>query len=278
MAAYTANLAATFTTSTPPVQAVRHVRDFSARLPMCTRYSTTLTTYLNASYPAVLASAVSANNTFGLGTPASRDALDAVLAGDCAGALLPETEVNWLMNVNDTAGALCALVPVGDRVGEEGLPLTFSKDALTDAQLEAVNSQLMDLVRAGEFLLGLQDAYFTKPPRLACAREDAADAGAEDVLKPGGPLQPIDLAGAFMLQGIGLLLGAALHVSKAGRARVRGRVAARLPPWLADAYAMRFGAAGDDDVAVTPVAKGGVRAEQLLEMSAAEDAPEAAAC
>jgi hypothetical protein len=271
MASYTANLAAKFTTSTPPYQAITGVQDFTDDLPMCTRGSSTLMTYLNNSYPDIYAT-LEANNTFGLTTVSSRAALGAVLSGQCAGALLPAPEVSWLMNVNDTRGDLCALVPVGDAIGaEEGMPLTFSTNALTPAQLEAVNSQLNDLMRTGQFLLGLQDEYFAKPPRRACAREDAADAGADAALKPGGPLEAMDLAGAFMLQGVGLLLGAALHLTKQQRRRVRERVAAA---WEARTCCGGGGGKGHSDAAACEVPDAGAAGDAARGgFCGAEEAP-----
>ena len=56
LASYTANLAAKLTTSEVPVQPINGVTDFSTLLPACVRDSTTLVTYLNNTYPAVLAS------------------------------------------------------------------------------------------------------------------------------------------------------------------------------------------------------------------------------
>ena len=54
LASYTANLAAKL--SEVPVQPIHGVTDFSTLLPACVRESTTLVTYLNNTYPAVLAS------------------------------------------------------------------------------------------------------------------------------------------------------------------------------------------------------------------------------
>ncbi len=218
MSAYTANLAAQLTTMDPPVQPIGGVGDFTPALPLCMRSSSTAQALLNNTYPAVAANLLPAN-VFGVSTYGSRDALDAVLAGQCAGALLPATEAAWLMNVADTAGALCGLIPVGAPQGDEGVPLTFGANALTDAQLEAINLQIAALQRASAWLTGTRAAFFPEPPRAVCGAQDASDAAALASLQPASQLEPIDLAGAFLLQLVGMSLGAVLHVTKRARQR-----------------------------------------------------------
>ena len=234
VASYTANLAAKLTTTDSPVQPVHSAADFSALLPACVRDSTTLATYLNNTYPAALAS-VTPQTSFGLGAYGSADALRGVLSGACAGALIPSTEAAFIMNVNDSQGEFCPLVPIGSPVGEEVVPFTFAPEgahplSLTAAQLEAFNLQLAALHQTGSFLQGAVTQFFPPPPRLVCAQQDAADAAALAVLAPAPALEPVDLAGAFALQGIGIVLGALFHVSKALRqdcaravARLTGR-------------------------------------------------------
>ena len=236
LASYTANLAATLTTSEVPVQPINGVTDFSTLLPACVRDSTTLVTYLNNTYPAVLAS-VTPQTTFGLSAYGSADALRGVLAGTCVGALIPSTEAAFIMNQNDTGGAFCPLVPVGSPVGEEVVPFTFAPEgahplSLTARQLEAFNLQLALLHQAGSFLQGAEQQFFPRPPRPVCAPQDAADAAAQAVLAPAPALEPVDLAGAFALQAVGLAVGFMFHVSKAlrkdcarGFARLAGRQA-----------------------------------------------------
>ena len=188
---------------------------------MCARSSSSLSTLLNNSYPAQFAT-LTANNTFGLSTVGSRDALEAVLAGRCAGAVLPTTEVAWVLGVNDTMGDYCGLVPVDSPIGEESMPLTFSAGgpgALTAAQLEVINSAITDMQRQGTFLLSTLMDLFPGGPRPVCQVEDAKDAAALVQLAPASRLQPIDMAGAFVLQAIGIGLGAILHVSKRARKR-----------------------------------------------------------
>jgi hypothetical protein len=218
ISAYTANLAAQFTTTDPPVQAIQSVDDFSAAAPMCIRSSTTLLAMLNATVPAALA-AVSPNNTMSLSTYGTGDAVRAVLAGQCVGALLPTTEASWVMQLNDTAGELCGVEAVGAAIATEGIPLTFAASALTDAQLEAMNSVISDLQRSAGFLLATQELFFppSDTPRVACAAQDAAEAQAAATLAPAARLEPIDLAGAFVLQAIGLCLGLLLHFTKMPR-------------------------------------------------------------
>ena len=62
ISSYTANLAAQFTTSSPPIQAVQSVDDIAGSLSMCSRYSTTLATLLNSTQPDALAT-LTTNNT-----------------------------------------------------------------------------------------------------------------------------------------------------------------------------------------------------------------------
>ncbi len=224
ISAYTANLAAQFTTTEPPVQRITDVASFSADAPLCVRSSSVVQQLLNASYPAVLASALPPGNVFGLASRGSRDALDAVLSGQCAGALLPATEAAWLLHVNDTRGELCALVPVGAPVGDEGVPLTFAPPgahgrALTDAQLEALSSAIAGLHNSGDFLGDARAQFFPGGPRAACAVQDRADAAALVALSPAARLRPIDLAGAFLLQALGLALGFVFHCTKGTRKR-----------------------------------------------------------
>ena len=223
MCSYTANLAAQLTTSQPPYQAIKDITSFSAALPLCMRTSLTAQTLLNSTFPAVAATLLD-SNVFSLSTYGSRQAIDAVLAGQCAGAFLPSTEAAWLLNVNDTRGELCAAVPVAAPVGEEGVPLTFAvpglhAGALTEPQLEAVNVAISEMHRDGAFLLSLRAQFFPDPPRGACAAVDSADQAAFASLLPASQLEPIDLAGAFLLQGIGILLGVAFHCSKGVRRR-----------------------------------------------------------
>ena len=218
---YTANLASIFTTMDPAVQDVTDIHSFSSRVAACARTSTTMVTLLNASYPNA-AAALTANNTFGTSAAGSRDALTAVLAGSCAGAIVPQTEAAWIMGINDTQGALCELQVVGSPEGDEAMPLTFSKTAMTDAQLESLNMAIEDLQRAGDFLLSLERALFPTGPRAVCAQEDGRDAAAAAVLLPAQQVQVIDLAGAFLLQAIGMALGVLIHTCKCGRKRVRG--------------------------------------------------------
>ena len=142
-----------------------------------------------------------------------------MLEGKCAAAIVPTIDSNWIMNLNDTRGELCDAVPVGMVFGEEAMPLTFSKTAFTASQMEAVNSVITDLQRSGEFMLELTDTYFPEPPRAACAGLDDADDAAILALSPASQLEPIDLAGAFLLQAVGLAFGVLLHVTKKHRKR-----------------------------------------------------------
>ena len=223
---YTANLAAQFATVEPAIQTVSDIYSFNARVPACARSSTTLGTLLNQSYPNA-AAALSPHTTFGYSPAGTRDALDAVLAGSCEGAIVPQTEAAWIMGVNDTLGALCGLQVVGSPEGDEALPLTFSKASMTDAQLESLNMAIEDLQRSGEFILDLQAKLFPSGPRSVCAKEDGEDAAALATLLPAKQVAVIDLAGAFMLQACGLTLGLAIHGAKHWRRWLRSRRAAR---------------------------------------------------
>ena len=187
------------------------------------RSSSTASTLLNDTFPEVAATVLSAN-VYGVSTYGTRDALDAVLAGSCAGALVPATEASWVMNINDTAGYLCPLVPVAAPVGEEGVSLTFAvpglhAGALTEAQVEALNVAVSDLHRSGVFLLSLREQFFPDPPRAVCAAIDNADAAANAALQPAAQLDAVDLSGAFLLQAFGIVLGAAFHLTKTLRRR-----------------------------------------------------------
>jgi hypothetical protein len=53
---------------------------------------------------------------------------------------------------------------------------------------------------------------------------DDADDAAILALSPASQLEPIDLAGAFLLQAIGLALGVLLHVTKQHRKRAHTRL------------------------------------------------------
>jgi len=50
IASYTANLAASYTTTDSPVQLIHSVSDFGPLLPACVRASSTLATFLNTTY------------------------------------------------------------------------------------------------------------------------------------------------------------------------------------------------------------------------------------
>jgi hypothetical protein len=264
MCSYTANLAAQLTTTQPPFQAVSDVSSFGAALPLCMRSSSTAETLLNSSWPAVAATVLDAN-VFSVSTYGTRDAIDAVLAGTCAGALVPATEAAWVMNANDTRGALCAAVPVSAPVGEEGVPLTFAvpglhAGALTAAQLEAVDVAISEMHRDGAFLLALRAQFFPDPPRAPCAAADAVDDAAYLSLSPAAQLEPIDLAGAFLLQGLGILLGVCFHVSKGARRR-----------WIPTSKPMETGDADGEE-------EGGAaeQAQQQQKVQWLEQAPEQA--
>ena len=210
---------AELTTMDPAVQVVRDIFSFSPRVPVCARSSSTLATLLNASYPNA-AAALSANNTFGTSTSGSRDALSAVLAGQCDGAIIPQTEAAWIMGVNDTRGDFCELQVVGSPEGTEALPLTFSKASMTDAQLESLNMAIEELQRSGDFILDLEDSLFPSGPRSICAAEDSRDSASATALLPGQRIEVIDLAGAFLLQALGFSMGTLIHCCKLGRRRV----------------------------------------------------------
>ena len=279
VSAYMANLAATFTTAAPPARLVLGTSSFNPSVPVCARYSSTLAALLNGTYP-VAASAWLPANTFQTSFQGSQAALQGVLAGQCAGAILPTPEASWLLDVNDTTGTLCELQArtraaarvrergccnrssratsgahphaqaLGNPIGDEGMPLTFSASALTASQLEAFDMAIEQLQRDGSFLARalsrtraecvagrappssrarspcrraqtpLMAAYFpdaVTTVRPACAALDAQDAAAAAVLAPAAQLQVVDLAGAFMLQGVGLLLALLLHVSRHAR-------------------------------------------------------------
>jgi hypothetical protein len=108
-------------------------------------------------------------------------------------------------------------------VGDEALPLTFSKASMTDAQLESINMAIEELQRSGEFILDLQAALFPAGPRAVCGKEDSADATALATLLPAKQVAVIDLAGAFMLQAIGLTFGSVIHGAKHWRRWMRKR-------------------------------------------------------
>ena len=202
----------------PAVQIVRDIFSFNPRVSACARSSSTLVTLLNSSYPNA-AAALSTNNTFGTSTSGSRDALQAVLAGQCEGAIIPQTEAAWIMGVNDTRGDFCELQVVGAPEGTESLPLTFSKASMTDAQLESLNMAIEELQRSGDFILDLEDSLFPSGPRSICAAEDSRDSASATALLPGQRVEVIDLAGAFLLQAIGFSMGALIHCCKLGRRR-----------------------------------------------------------
>ncbi len=246
---YTANLAAQFATVEPSVRDVNDLTSFSPRVPACSRVSSTLLTLLNASYPNA-AAALSPNNTFGYAPAAARDAINAVLAGSCEGAIVPATEAAWIMGINDTQGDLCSLEVVGAPEGDESLPITFSKASMTDAQLEAINMAIEDLQRAGEFIEDLKARYFPVGPRAVCAAEDSQDAAAAAMLQPAQEVGVLDLAGAFLLQAIGLTLGLIIHSCKQAKRKLRAWRAGRdSKAGSADdaAGAEQEGRDGDDD-------------------------------
>ena len=217
---------AELTTMDPAVQVVQNIFSFNPRVPACARSSSTLSTLLNSSYPNA-AAALSAQNTMGSSTSASRDALQAVLAGHCDGAIVPQTEAAWIMGVNDTRGDFCELQIVGAPEGSESLPLTFSKTAMTDAQLESLNMAIEELQRAGDFILDLEDSLFPSGPRSVCAAEDSRDSAAATALTPGQRVEVIDLAGAFLLQAIGFSMGFLIHCCKLGHRRATAWRAAK---------------------------------------------------
>lgn len=223
---YTANLAAQFATVDPAIQVVSDIDSFNSRVKACARSSTTLVTLLNSSFPNA-AAALSPATTYGYAPAGTRDALEAVLAGRCEGAIVPATEAAWVLGVNDTRGEFCGLQVVGAPQGDEALPLTFSKASMTDAQLESINMAIEDLQRSGEFILDLQDALFPAGPRAVCGKEDSADAAALATLLPAKQVAVIDLAGAFMLQAIGLTFGSVIHCAKHWRRWMRKRRTSR---------------------------------------------------
>jgi len=212
LSTYVANLAAQLTTSNPAVQVVQDITSFNPVVTACSRSSSSMVTLLSASFPSA-AAALSVNNTFATAPSGSRDAFSAVLAGNCAGAIAPQTEAAWILGVNDTAGQFCGLQVVGSTIGTESLPTTFSKASMTDSQMEALNMNIEMLQRAGT-LMPILDAYFPSVPRPVCAAQDAADASAAVALLPGAQVEIIDLAGAFMLQAIGLSLAIFIHCYK----------------------------------------------------------------
>jgi len=220
VASYTASLAAEFTTAAPPVQPVRSVSDLSSSMPACVRSNSVLSTLLNASLPSVFA-ALQPNLTYGGTSYGAYAAVAQMLGGaGCEGAILAGPEAAWLLGVNDTAGALCGAVPVGAGFGDVGMPLTFANGALSGGQMEAINKQLVLLRTQGSFTEPLRETFFPTGPRAACAKQDADAAAALLSLAPAQPLEVVDLAGAFILQGIGLGLGALLHVTKPLRQRL----------------------------------------------------------
>ena len=109
--------------------------------------------------------------------------------------------------------------------------------------MEAVNSVITDLQRSGEFMLELTDQYFPEPPRAACTGLDDADAAAVLALSPASQLEPIDLAGAFMLQAIGLGLGILLHITKRLRKKAHTKVITPLKRLSSRGKAPDFGSA-----------------------------------
>jgi Ligand-gated ion channel len=193
VASYTANLAASYTTTDSPIQLIHSVSDFGPLLPACVRASSTLATFLNTTYPSA-ASAVTDQTTFGLNSYGSAEALRGVLSGKCVGAVIPFYEAQFVMNANDTEGEFCNLIPVGPTVGEEVVSFTFAPEgahpqSLTAAQLEAFNLQLASLHQTGDFLIQTEATYFPPPPRPVCAPQDAADAAALAVLAPAAAIQ-----------------------------------------------------------------------------------------
>jgi hypothetical protein len=155
----------------------------------------------------------------------ARDAITSMLAGvGCEGAIVAVPEAAWVMGVNDTNGDLCGAVPVGSPVGDEAVPLTFSLNALSSAQLDVINLAILVMRMDGSYLEPLKASFFPTGARQVCAQEDADASAALASLAPGLPLAPIDLAGAFIMQAIGVCLGALLHMSK----NVRRRASAAL--------------------------------------------------
>ena len=223
MSAYIGNLAAQATTKPAPVQAVTGIESFSSSLPMCVRRSGNLLAYLAASQPALYAS-LSPANIFEDSIFGSLHALQAVQAGQCAGALLPNTEVTWIMGQNDTAGALCSLIPVGGVLGAEFVPLVFTpnRTVLTDAQVTAINVVLTEatVLAGGSDYGGPTSSFFPTGPRPLCASEDAADAAAYASLAPALALGVGDLGGIYIVQGVGFGLAIILHITKRLRQKV----------------------------------------------------------
>jgi hypothetical protein len=252
MSGYIANLAAQATTVQAPVQAVSSISSFAPpALPLCTRASPVLLAYLADAQPALFA-ALLPEHVFENSILGSLHALQAVQAGACAGALLPDYEAQWILGVNDTAGALCGVQPVGAPLSAEFVPMLFTPNTslVSDAQLEAVNLVINTLQVAssgGASLSGPDSPHFPIGARQVCAPQDAADEAAFDILAPAQPLTVLDLGGIFVVQAVGLALAFICHASKGVRRRLLP--CSRPHELLAEEEAQQEGAAAEAEEA-----------------------------
>lgn len=294
MSIYVANLAAALTTGQNVVQLITGIDSFVATgLNLCSRNNSAQLSWLNENYPKI-----SAAGLLLAPGPDSASTLNSVLTGECAGAISTSADYAWLLGtVSDPNGLLCDLVPVGPVLYDNilSLPLTANTTLLPEDGVSAIARLVSYAVSGGNYSAGAKDIFMpSNSNRPVCDPVAAANAGAV-ALATSGQLQLVDLAGIFIIQGVGLVFACLIHISKPARKAATSRLhrnsmmlAGVIPPSLSTVAGLVSTPRADDNEQVVKVERhaGAARAEALadevlrivrqrLAVEAADDAREA---
>ena len=271
MSIYVANLAAALTTGQNVVQLITGIDSFVATgLNLCTRNNSAQLSWLNENYPKISAAGL----VLAPG-PDSASTLNSVLTGECAGAISTSADYAWLLGtVSDPNGLLCDLVPVGPVLYDNvlSLPLTANTTLLPEDGVSAIARLVSYAVSGGNYSAGAKDICMPSN-RPVCDPVAAANAGAV-ALATSGQLQLIDLAGIFIIQGVGLILACLFYITKPARKAAASRLhrnsmalAGVIPSSLSSATGRAPAPPADDDEQAVKVERhaGAARAEALAD-------------
>jgi hypothetical protein len=204
-AAYTANLAAYFTKTQPPVSAVNAMSDFSGRqLPACITNDPYVYDLLRSAFPltqfVVLPSALTS------------DLLDAIASGQCSGGVAPDVHLRYALGPQDPLGKYCDLEVTGGLLSENYFAIPFSRGSVSRDVVNAMNSIAANAFAYGDYAVGASMASFphARPSCEGYNSGQSANSGGSGALTA---LRITQVSGIFFLIFFGSILALLFYLA-----------------------------------------------------------------
>lgn len=198
-ACYIANLAAVLATQPQPMQTITQIQDFQANnVPICVLNNTAHIEFIQSSYGNTNIQVLNSTDTQAM--------LDAIAGSEynCVGGLLPNVEANYYLGIGgDPAGSYCGIEVVGSPLSFGYHSIAFRANSKVANASRYMKPVVVGVINDGSYYSATQDDDFpTERPQ--CDAQAAAVAAAVAAAGTAPALEISDMAGIFVVQGIGM--------------------------------------------------------------------------